>query len=379
MTPLQRVVAEAEALGVAAYLVGGPVRDHLRGQALDSLLDLDVVLEGDAHAVARRLGDGVVLHERFGTATWTPAGGQPLDLVTARRERYPRPGVLPEVEAAGIDEDLRRRDFTVNAMAYRLRGGELELIDPFGGQQDLENGVLRALHARSFVDDPTRLLRGARYAARLGLTPEPETQGWIAAAVADGVLDTVSGDRVRHEWERTAAEDRPAAAARLWVQWGIAAALGLPASVDGLERLGRADPELALAAWLAGEGTGRAAAALGLSGAPADRLARRASLRLAPALEAGPADAAEALLGAEDGEVAVLVAARPDLAGAVQAARAAIAALPAISGRDLLGAGVPPGPGIGAGLRAARRAFWAGEASDRQGMLQMALEAAAGP
>jgi len=386
VTPLDSVAAAAEALGMTAWLVGGPVRDHLRGKSLDDVPDLDVVVEGDARVLARALPGEVVIHERFGTATWRPEGALPIDLVTARREAYAAPGALPDVEPADIEADLRRRDFTVNAMAYKLRAGGYELRDPLGGRRDLEASVLRVLHDDSFVDDPTRLLRGARYAARLGLTPDPHTRALIAAAVAGGALSTVSPQRRWHEWERTAAEVQPADAAALWVEWGIAAALGLPADVSTLRRMAGsagsaegAGPAVRLAAWLAGEGTEAAAQAFGLGGAPAARLARRASLGLATALEGDPVDAAEALAGAELGEVAVLAAARPELLGALRAAGERVARPLPITGRDLLAAGIAPGAAIGVGLRAARRAWWRGDVHGAEQALAVALAAAHKP
>ena len=155
-------VREAAA-GTATYLVGGAVRDLLLGR---DRTDLDIAVEGDAAAVGRRLGGEVRTHERFATATVHTAGLE-LDLATSRSESYPEPGALPEIQPATLSEDLARRDFTLNAMAVPL-AGDPELIDPHGGLEDLERGALRVLHDGSFVDDPTRALRAARYAARYG-------------------------------------------------------------------------------------------------------------------------------------------------------------------------------------------------------------------
>src|SRR5947208_15725938 len=134
------------------FLVGGAVRDLLLGRGT---VDLDVAIEGDARAVARelagRLGGEAKEHERFGTAT-VRAGDLVVDLATTRRETYAEPGALPEVEPSSIEEDLARRDFTVNAMAMRLPDGEI--LDPHKGRADLEGRVIRVLHDRSFVDDP---------------------------------------------------------------------------------------------------------------------------------------------------------------------------------------------------------------------------------
>src|SRR4051812_3391282 len=148
-----------------AYLVGGAVRDLVLG--LDRI-DLDVAVEAPGEAVAalaRRIDPGARVHDRFGTATALAAGGQ-VDLAATRAELYPSPGALPQVRPATIAEDLARRDFTVNAMAVPLTA-ELRLVDPHGGLDDLQAARLRVLHDRSFIDDPTRALRAARYAARL--------------------------------------------------------------------------------------------------------------------------------------------------------------------------------------------------------------------
>src|SRR5213592_1786444 len=143
-----------------AYLVGGAVRDLLLGA--DSV-DLDVAIEGDAPVLAwelaERLGGLATTHERFGTAT-VRAGDLVFDLATTRRERYERPGALPEVEPAPLTDDLARRDFTINAMAVGLTGADVDVLhDPQHGREDLHAGRVRVLHPRSFLDDPTRLLR----------------------------------------------------------------------------------------------------------------------------------------------------------------------------------------------------------------------------
>ena len=166
------------------HVVGGAVRDALLGRVPR---ELDLVVEGDAVAVARRaaerVGGTLTVHERFGTAT-VRTGEFAFDLATARRERYPRPGALPEVElGATIAEDLARRDFSVNAMAVSLRDGAR--TDWPGAREDLDHGVLRVLHDRSFADDPTRMLRLVRYAARLGFAPDPRTAALVDPALSD--------------------------------------------------------------------------------------------------------------------------------------------------------------------------------------------------
>ena len=137
-----------------------------------------------------------------------------FDLAGARRESYARPGALPDVElGASLDEDLARRDFTVNAIALHLADGELTFHA--GAREDLDARRLRVLHDASFRDDPTRLLRLARYAARLGFEPEPRTDALAAAAVAGGALETVTGSRLGAELRLLAREPQPAALAAL--------------------------------------------------------------------------------------------------------------------------------------------------------------------
>ncbi len=169
---LTKLAEAAAARHARAYLAGGVVRDALLGRDIGSP-DLDVVVEGDgpgvARALASALGAPIVEHERFLTATVGPTPAGPVDVATARAERYETRGAVPRVMPSSIAQDLRRRDFTVNAMAVELASGTLALLDPHGGRQDLEARRLRILHPASFVEDPTRIFRAARYAARLGL------------------------------------------------------------------------------------------------------------------------------------------------------------------------------------------------------------------
>ena len=152
---LDAVVAVSEGYE-GVYLVGGSVRDILLGEPN---FDVDVVVEGDAialaHALAERLEGRARAHRQFGTAVVLYGEEERVDVVTARSETYHAPAVLPTVEPGSIDEDLHRRDFTINAMAVSLKGENLgRLVDPFGGREDLEAGRIRILHDRSFVDDP---------------------------------------------------------------------------------------------------------------------------------------------------------------------------------------------------------------------------------
>ena len=210
------IVLAAVAGEPGVHVVGGAVRDALRGQVPR---ELDLVVEGDALAVARhaaeRVGGTLTVHERFGTAT-IRTGDFAFDLAGARRETYERPGALPTVElGATIEEDLARRDFTVNAMALSLHDGRLTTWP--GAREDLDDGVLRVLHERSYVDDPTRMLRLVRYAARLDFVPDsPEL-------IDPGLLATVTGDRLGNELKLLLRE--PRAAFDHLDAWGLGAAL----------------------------------------------------------------------------------------------------------------------------------------------------------
>lgn len=191
-----------------AYLVGGLVRDVLLGQPN---YDLDVVVEGEAIALAQEIAKGkdraIKTHSRFGTAkvNWDDFA---LDIVTARSETYAHPGALPTVAPGTIDDDLARRDFSINAMAVDLieeRFGDL--LDPHGGLDDLRKRQVRALYSASFTDDPTRMLRAIRYEQRLGFRLEEKTEALLVKSL--DALDTVSGERLWHELELILGEEKP--------------------------------------------------------------------------------------------------------------------------------------------------------------------------
>ncbi len=203
------------------FLVGGAVRDLLLGR---KRADLDVVVEGDAARLAAALGDEALTHQRFGTAT-VQLRDQWIDIATARSELYPSPGALPQVKPSSLIDDLGRRDFTINSMAISLND-EPRLIDPWGGRRDLDAGLLRILHPSSFIDDPTRALRAARYAARFGFALEPQT----AELVVRTDLNTVSAERRRAELGRMTAEPAPIEAFELALRWGL-----IEAQPGGLE------------------------------------------------------------------------------------------------------------------------------------------------
>jgi len=216
---LLHVIADiAGSFGYPIYIVGGSVRDLMLGRSIN---DFDLTVEGDAGTFAesmmRKLGGKILIHAKFGTARWTPTEStferltvpilRPenfppfLDFVTARSETYSQPGALPTVKKSSLKDDLRRRDFTINAMAMRLDGSHFgELVDITSGRSDLERGLIRVLHPKSFVDDPTRVFRAVRYAGRYAFEIEPDTLK-LFNDEAKSVLAELSGERLRHEFD----------------------------------------------------------------------------------------------------------------------------------------------------------------------------------
>jgi tRNA nucleotidyltransferase (CCA-adding enzyme) len=233
---LRLVARLAGRADTTAWLVGGAVRDALLGEAS---LDLDVTVEGDplplARSLAEALGGRLTVHERFGTAA-IESGEFHFDVATARRETYPHPGALPVVEPASLDEDLRRRDFSVNALALRLDSGLDTLYDPLGGRADLGVRAIRGLDEATFRDDPTRVIRAARYAARLGGGLEAQTEGWLLAAVNGDALATITGTRQWQELRRLLWEGCAPAALALLQDWQALPALGLCPPREGALR-----------------------------------------------------------------------------------------------------------------------------------------------
>jgi tRNA nucleotidyltransferase (CCA-adding enzyme) len=372
------------------HLVGGAVRDVLLG---GTPFDLDLVVDGDAAGFAASLGGELKLHDRFGTST-VVLDGHAYDVARSRRETYARPGALPDVEPAPLAEDLLRRDFTVNALAVALAGetpGELSAAPR--ALEDLQARRLRVLHDRSFIDDPTRLMRLARYAGRLGFEVEPHTRDLASAAIGAGALSTVSGSRAGAELRLLAREDDPVKALRALSDLGLDRALhpglGLrdpalaPRALALLPRDGRADRLVLAVAALevpAGE-LSRLLDALAFEAEDRDVIVAAATRagELADTLQ--NAHAASAIAAAAGGAPPELVA----LAGALGAEAQAREWLEhlrhvrlSIDGRDLIAAGVPEGPAIGRGLRAALAAKLDGRTSERDQELAEALHAAAG-
>ncbi|MER3602561.1 MAG: hypothetical protein C4298_01025 [Thermus sp.] len=187
-------------------------------------VDRVLALSGPNHAeeVARflvgRFGGSYGLHVAFGTAQVRLPFGLAVDLAEAREEYYPYPGALPKVRPSSIAKDLERRDYTVNAMALALE--DFRLLDPYGGLSDLKARLLRPLHPLSFVEDPTRIARGARLAARLGFRLAEEAFPQVKPALLPEVLDKVSGSRLRDELYLILKEPEPTRALEVLEDWG---------------------------------------------------------------------------------------------------------------------------------------------------------------
>lgn len=220
---IDQVAALAAELNISCYLVGGFVRDMLISYPVN---DLDVVFEGDAIQVGRelvrRFGGRLTTHEKFRTAVWLlPDSTGFLDLITARKESYPSPGLLPIVKPSTILDDLRRRDFPINAMAIRLDGEHFgELLDPLDGLRDLKSQIIRVVHEKSFLDDPTRIFRAVRYACRYGFTIDQNTKGMINSDSLQ-VLSRLSGERMRHELDLIFEEEKSAAMLAMLGELGL--------------------------------------------------------------------------------------------------------------------------------------------------------------
>lgn len=383
-------------------LVGGAVRDLLLGH---TPRELDVVVAGDAPSLAGELaaviGASVTVHERFGTAAVEWEAGR-VDVAARRAESYAAPGALPEVREGSLAEDLRRRDFTVNAIAVALGGPNRgELASAEHALEDLASGRLRVLHERSFVDDPTRLARLARYRARLGFAAEPQTAQLAAEAVASGVLETVSRARIGAEL-RLALSEADAIASlialdALGVLKAIDPGLGFDAALAGravalLPPDGRRDlllmaslllslaareenPERELFELLDGlEFSAGERERVTSSALAAASLAERLELAMRPselhmALRSQPLEAV-ALAGAlaQPGSTTTIAAA--DWLERIRHMRLTI------TGADLLAAGVQSGPELGRRLQAALRRKLDGELDEGpQAELAAALEA----
>lgn len=359
--------------GSPVYLVGGPVRDALMGSPIK---DLDFVVEGDApklaHRVAQATGGQVVVHHRFQTATVTLDDAR-VDIVTARRESYAHPAALPQVSPGNIEDDLARRDFSVNALALPLWEDAPTILDHHGGMEDMERGVLRVLHGRSFVDDPTRILRAIRYEQRLGFSMDDDTSAQLAAALGQGYMGAVTADRIRHELERIFAEPQPLLALKRGIQLGVLETIhsGLNSN-SALERLASRAPSAPATGnplyWLA-------ALVYHLSQPQAEGLVRRLNMPNSWAIVARDTVALREMRSDLDDSASFPSKVSSLLEGLSPIAIAAVSSIsdtprvtrrlcqyldewrsesPLLTGSDVVAMGAPPGPMVGCILRELR-------------------------
>jgi tRNA nucleotidyltransferase (CCA-adding enzyme) len=410
----------AERAGIAElYLIGGAVRDLARGA---EPVDIDLAITGDPQALAAALssnngvsagagvtaGDGVAANSPVGGERNRPVGGETrfgtltahrdgvrYDIARTRTERYSHPGALPDVTPAPIEQDLLRRDFTVNAIALGLLGDRAgEVLAAPGAHDDLSAQRLAVLHDASFEDDPTRLLRVARYSARLGFEIAPHTRALAERAIASGALDTVSGTRVGNELRLLAAESDPAAAfvavADLGLPWALDPDLTRSA-LDALPADGR--PDLVVLAALVAHrqfGDGRTTSdqrpdlttkldRLGFTAADRDTIIEAAteSSDLAERLSnANSRSEIASAVGTAELETVALASARGEPDRALLWLRELRHLRLEITGADLISSGVSEGPSVGKGLAAAQQALIDGHAPDRESQLAIALKAA---
>ncbi len=379
VSALTRLTELADQRGSAVYLVGGPVRD-LRLDLPPG--DLDVAVEGDAIALAARLaettGCRLVRHARFGTATVSGDGAH-IDLASARSETYQTAGALPTVRPSTIDDDLHRRDFTINSMALALNGTAAgQLLDPSAGRADLDAGLIRVLHETSFQDDATRILRAARYEARFGFRLEEATRDLLVRDLP--YLETISPARVHHELARTLLDPEPERALSRLANLGALRTLHPSLHFDSdlataFQRLREIAPRAvpsaywALLTWHAARSAAEPVIArLGLTRRQAD------AARALNALREHPPQS-----GARPSETASLFSAQPAAAVWALAAVGSGAAReqahaymtryrnvrPLLRGGDLLALGVQPGKPVGDVLARLRAAKLDGEVRTR--------------
>jgi tRNA nucleotidyltransferase (CCA-adding enzyme) len=384
LTPVAAILEEAADLGGGGvYLVGGTLRDLILGR---QFLDVDLAVDGDALGLACAIGVPEGTESRFGTLRVT-RDGMRYDLARTRAESYAEPGALPDVEPARIDDDLSRRDFTANALALGLTGpqaGELIAVD--NALEDLAARRLAVLHDRSFEDDPTRLLRLARYAARLGFEIAPHTRALAERAVKDGALDTISGTRVGNELRLLAAEPDPVAAFEMVTElnlgWSIDADLARTA-LAALPPDGSRDI-LVLACVFAQQHQPKAQVAteldrLGFTASDRDAVVEGATD--APALAGRLAKTtSRAEIGRTVGTAGIETVALASAQGSQSQSLLWLQDLRnlhiQINGEDLIQNGIPEGRQIGHALQAAKDALLDGLATDRDSQLRVALNAA---
>ena len=366
----------AQARGGGAWLVGGGVRDLLIGQPVH---DVDLCFDCDvlswAPDLIQELGGELLQHRAFRTATWT-VDGLVIDLSSTRSEHYPHPGSLPVVALAGLRADLARRDFSVNAMALAVHPGAAgQVVDPEQGHPDLKDGVLRVLHSRSFSDDPTRALRGARYAARLDLRLHPNSRLSLEQALPE--YCSLGLERLGKELGRVFGEERAVRALELLEQWGAMAAFdpafsGLATCIQGT--LARAR-HLGLSTSCQTLGWVGLAQHLGAERERFDALVRSDKQHLAlwkhPAVDGLEVGQEPGAWGSALERLPLALLPLVDEAAADWWCHTGAKRVSTVTAAQLMALGVGPGPLLGGALRRAKRAAWRG--GDEEEQLQAAL------
>jgi len=400
---LRRVARQSRLAKAATYLVGGAIRDTLLGRATR---DIDLVVEGDLSLLAGKLGREVESHSAFQTAVLWLDDGTRIDMARSRRESYASAATLPVVRPAPLDEDLRRRDFTINAMAVPLNPrGYGALIDPHGGLGDLRRRRIRVLHPLSFLEDPTRALRAVRLCVSRGLRMEPDTARLLEIARRTDVFDRLSGSRLRSEIDQLFSGPRPDEMLRAVVRSRLLAVTlpGVPTPAPGISpalrrvpalvrRYGAAAGPRSIRPWVVVVGMllrraePSAADALVVRlqpGREEARALREVPLRLERFLRrlsrrgSAPRSSVYRICRDRSPEFLLMAASltpRGELRRSVlRYLRSDAGARPEISGRDLLAAGIEPGPAIAAGLEAALMAKLDGGARTAGRQLRVAV------
>lgn len=359
------------------YLVGGTVRDALLGSMIK---DLDVMVEGFpaevlGRALKAKLGGKLQLHSEFGTCSLTLPHHLVLDLASAREEIYPHPGALPKVSRGTLRRDLARRDFTINALAVRVAPLPHEVIDPFGGLGDIERRALRTLHPLSFIEDPTRILRGARLAGRLGFHFPTETLEQIHTALESDALRRISGSRLKQELLLSLGEARVTPiiellkrAGALQPMFGSDPDIPLLADLDEARQSGDAPEESALLVLLMGVPDSALARHQERFHWSKQRLHERQLLLSVQRQNTLPLTSSEAL---SDAAKAVIRQLSPALRAQLEHLEA-VSGRKKLRGRDVLSLGLPSGPAVGDVLGAVAKARAKGHVDSFEDELELA-------
>ncbi|NQW20920.1 MAG: CCA tRNA nucleotidyltransferase [Chloroflexi bacterium] len=381
----------------AVYVVGGVVRDLILERAPN---DIDISVVGNARgfseALASGLGVNSPVESQFLTfkinAVDLKLGGSSIDVVTARSETYSEPAALPEIAVSSISDDLKRRDFTINAMALSLSNSNWgNLVDPANGFGDVMRKRIKVLHAGSFVDDPTRIFRAVRYATRLGFSIDSRTSWLMSESLA--YVDRLSGTRIRNEFEQLLGESKRTDMLRMSEEMGLIGAMspGLRIGskalqvLDSQEELGTLSTDLTdlLAIATFGLNEDEATRVIERFDAPAEwgesitgntRLAKHVALLDRPNIL--PSELVEILDQIPLASIRAHIAVGPPLPrrDKLNDYMERIRFIkPDLTGIDLIKAGIPEGPIIGKLICIVKRAKLDGHVRSRQEELELAL------